>query len=90
MHLSEHLEGCEQSISKDAHNKASRRMRRSKHLEGCAFQSNSKDEKKESRRLHPEGQIEGYAQKGNLKGAIIGLERILYTLKSFAKVAFRQ
>ena len=40
--------------------------------------------------MHPEGQIEGYAQKGNPKGAIIGLEGILYTLKIFAKVAFRQ
>ena len=85
-HLSEHPEGCEQSISKDANIKASRRMHRSKHLEGCTFQSTSKDENKTSRRLHPEGQIEGYAQKGNPKGAIIGLERILYTLKSFAKV----
>ena len=40
--------------------------------------------------MHPEGQIDGYAQKDNSKGAIIGLERILYTLRSFAKVAFRQ
>ena len=90
MHISEHPEGCEQSISKDAHIKASRRMSRSKHLEGCTFRSTSKDEKKQSRRLRPEGQIEGYAQKGNPKGAIIGLEGILYTLKIFEKVAFRQ
>jgi len=90
MHISEHPEGCEQIISKDAQIKASRRMHRSKHLEGCTFQSTSKDENKTSRRLHPEGQIEGYAQKGNPKGAIIGLERMLYTLKRLAKVAFRQ
>ena len=81
MHASKHLEGCtHQSISKDAHIKASRRMHSSKHLEGCANQSTSKDEKKKSRN----------AQKGNPKGAIISLERILYTLKIFAKVVFRQ
>ena len=90
MHTSKHLEGCTyQNTPKDA-NKASRMMHRSKHLEGCTFQSTSKDENKASRRLHPEGQNEGYAQKSNPKGAIIGLERILYTLKRLAKVAFRQ
>jgi len=65
-------------------------MHTSKHLEGCTYQSTSKDENKATQRMHLEGQIEGYAQKGNPKSAIIGLERILYTLKSFAKVAFRQ
>ena len=65
-------------------------MHTSKHLEGCTYQSTSKDENKATQRMHPEGQIEGYAQKGNPKGAIISLERILYTLKIFAKVAFRQ
>ena len=90
MHISEHPEGCEQSISKDAHIKASRRMHKLKHLEGCTFQSTSKDENKTTRRLQTEGENEGYAQKGNPKGAIISLERILYTLKIFAKVAFRQ
>jgi hypothetical protein len=65
-------------------------MHRSKHLEGCTFQSTSKDENKTTRMLHPEGEIEGYAQKGNPKDAIIGLQRILYNWKSFAKVAYRQ
>ena len=43
MHISEHPEGWEQSISRDALIKASRRMHTSKHLEGCTHQSISKD-----------------------------------------------
>ena len=70
MHTSKHLEGCtHQSITKDAHIRASRKMR-TKHLEGCNQQSISKDaHTKASRRMHTSKHLEGCADQSISKDA---------------------
>ena len=95
MHITRHLEGCTKHItSKDAHNKAPRRMHTPKHpevythiqhLEGCIQRVISKDARtKASRRMHTEREPEGCAIRSPGKGN----RENTYTSRSIAKVTF--
>ena len=97
MHIKRHLEGCtKHNTSKDAHNKAPRRMHKSKHpevctrvkhLEGCIQRVISKDARtKESRRMHTERKPEGCAIRSPGKGN----HENTYTSRSNAKFTFER
>ena len=97
MHITRHLEGCtKHSTSKDAHNKAPRRMHTPKHpevythiqhLEGCIQRVISKDARtKASRRMHTERKPEGCAIRSLGKGN----RENTYTSRSNAKLTFER
>ena len=97
MHTTRQLGGCtKHSISKDAHNKAPRRMHTPKHpevythvqhLEGCIQRVISKDARtKASRRMHIERKPEGCAIRSPGKGN----RENTYTSRSNAKFTFER
>ena len=95
MHITRHLERCtKHSTSKDAHNKAPRRMHKTQKPEGDDFlKTPETPHNKAPRRMHKTQHLEGCTSQGILKGAQNTATRRMhttYTLRSNAKLTFEQ